>query len=91
MGVYVYCIGGSYSTTEVDKLLPVGKGHAPGTSLISSSMYSERTVGFIRPVVAQASTFGGRVRTGIITFIIPNKNVSYRIYSDSTITLHLLG
>ena len=67
------------SRTEVDKLLPVGKGHVPGASLIMSSTRTElcglfAAVTHLRLVVEYYH-------------IIPNKNVSCRIYCDSKAAL----
>ena len=70
---------GGASSTEVDKLLPVGKGHVPGASLIMSSTRTElcglfAAVTHLRLVVEYYH-------------IIPNKNVSCRIYCDSKAAL----
>jgi ribonuclease HI len=64
---------------EVDKLLPVGKGHVPGASLIMSSTRTElcglfAAVTHLRLVVEYYR-------------IIPDKNVSCRIYCDSKAAL----
>jgi ribonuclease HI len=63
----------------VDELLPVGKGHVPGESLIMSSTRTElcglfAAITHLRLVVEYYH-------------IIPNKNVSCRIYCDSKAAL----
>jgi hypothetical protein len=70
---------GGVTSNAVDTLLPVGKGHVPGASLIMSSTRTE-LCGLFAAVM--------HLRLVIEYYhIIPNKNASCRIFCDSKAAL----